>query len=428
MPFAKDGVFYLYYLLDYGHHNHPIVGPLGGHQYALCTSRDLVHWEDHGIALPLDFEKGEASNCTGSIVEYKGKMYALFAERSKNYKGERFRIAISADNGFHFTKLPFPKLDTPPQCHGAFRDPHGFVASDGKMHILITGQTDIESNGKILTCGQVYHYTTEDMVNFTEEKNWAQVNGAPECCDYFKMGDFYYFTYNQAWETHYRYSKNELGPWKVPENDFTNSRFCAVMKTVPWGENRRIGVGWTATWEKGNYEFGGRTVFREIKQKPDGSLWTAFVPEMIPQKLVKVYDDFTLHNPDGIAFNYLGEAGNDFRIDTTVEIIDMPLEFGLKIPDKNGSPDWYSWKITLMPRAKRAVIGFYSINHFAEIGSVEFGKTVNLKLIRTDNNIDLEINGERTLIAPGIELEGAQITAYSIHGNVKFTNVKMYEW
>ena len=107
MPFVKDGVFYLYYLLDYGHHNHPIVGPLGGHQYALCTSRDLVHWEDHGIALPLDFEKGEASNCTGSIVEYKGKMYALFAERSKNYKGERFRIAISEDNGFHFTKLPF---------------------------------------------------------------------------------------------------------------------------------------------------------------------------------------------------------------------------------------------------------------------------------------------------------------------------------
>ena len=54
MPFFHDGVFHLYYLLDRGHHRER--GGLGGHQWAHASSRDLVHWEHHPLAIGIDAE------------------------------------------------------------------------------------------------------------------------------------------------------------------------------------------------------------------------------------------------------------------------------------------------------------------------------------------------------------------------------------
>ena len=52
MPFDYRGTFYLYWLIDEGHHAG--LGGLGGHQWALSTSEDMVHWKHYPVALGID--------------------------------------------------------------------------------------------------------------------------------------------------------------------------------------------------------------------------------------------------------------------------------------------------------------------------------------------------------------------------------------
>ena len=51
MPFYHAGTFRLFYLLDENHHG--ALGGLGGHQWAQASSRDLVRWDHHPLAIPL---------------------------------------------------------------------------------------------------------------------------------------------------------------------------------------------------------------------------------------------------------------------------------------------------------------------------------------------------------------------------------------
>ena len=99
MPFFCNGEWHLYYLRDVGHHNHPRVGVLGGHEWAHRSTRDFVTWRNHALALPLDFDSGEASNCTVSLFAYDVNVYAFYALRSTKFSGERFRMAVSEDGG-----------------------------------------------------------------------------------------------------------------------------------------------------------------------------------------------------------------------------------------------------------------------------------------------------------------------------------------
>ena len=78
MPFFRDGTFYFYWLLDSAHHRG--LNGLGGHQWVLSTTRDLLSWKQYPIVLGID-EGWEKSICTGSVVFYKGRYYAFYATR-----------------------------------------------------------------------------------------------------------------------------------------------------------------------------------------------------------------------------------------------------------------------------------------------------------------------------------------------------------
>src|SRR6195952_2094435 len=78
IPFAHNGTYYYYWLLDSAHHKS--LNGLGGHQWALSTSTDLKTWKQYPLALRID-EPWEKSICTGSVVYYKGKYYAFYATR-----------------------------------------------------------------------------------------------------------------------------------------------------------------------------------------------------------------------------------------------------------------------------------------------------------------------------------------------------------
>ena len=108
----------------------------------------------------------------------------------------------------------------------------------------------------------------------------------PECPDYFVWNSWHYLLFGQGLQTHYRMSRRLVGPWLRPPNDALDTHFCAVMKTAPFGDGRRIGVGWAGPRrddrDDGPMLWGGVTVFRELVQHADGTLGTRFVPELVP--------------------------------------------------------------------------------------------------------------------------------------------------
>ena len=103
MPYYYKGTFYIYWLLDEGHHAG--LGGLGGHQWALSTSEDLVTWKHYPVAVGID-EEWEKSICTGSVIADKGKFYAFYSTRVKDDKGvhEQLSYAMSEDGGKSFVK------------------------------------------------------------------------------------------------------------------------------------------------------------------------------------------------------------------------------------------------------------------------------------------------------------------------------------
>ena len=424
MPFYRDGVFHLYYLLDVGHHRHPIAGTLGGHQYAHATSSDLVTWRHEKLALTLDFENGECSNCTGSILEYRGSIYAFYALRSRYFPGEAIRIAVSTDGGFTFRPWRLPELPAPPDSNGAFRDPMAFIGEDGLVHLLISSGANDRSGTHPVRHGEVAHYTTEDLIHYRREGTLIRTWCIPECCDYFRLGGLYYYTYNLAWETHVRCSEYPFGPWRIPPNDVPASRFCAVMKTAQWKDGRRIGAGWVPTMENGVPVFGGRLAFREVIPENDGSLGTKFVDEMLPDRPGTAPDAVSLRAENGLALKSVGMFPNAFRLDGTISFAPGTEEFGLALMSRTQD---YRAYLAFHPSARTVSIGMMAPETtIRRVAMEEAG--VAFRLVRTGDVFDLEIDGRRTMVSSLFDSPDSLVSFYASGGAAEFRDLKLFTW
>lgn len=418
MPFFRDGVFHLYYLLDVGHHNHPVVGHLGGHQFAHAVSTDLVHWTHLPIALGLDFKNGECSNCTGSMLEYRGRIFAFYALRSRSFSGEELRIAVSDDGGTSFVRWDLPELPVPSESCGNFRDPKAFIGPDGRVHLLISSGA-LESGGDTpVRIGEVLHFSTDDLIHYRREESFLRSLFIPECCDYFQWEGLYYFTCNSRWETSVRCSEHPLGPWRIPSMDVPASRYCCVMKTAPWKDGRRIGVGWVPTWENGPL-FGGRTVFRELVRERDGSIGTAFVDEMIPQKPLLALERVLLKGTCGISVRQIGVFPHSFRLDGSIRFRPGTAEFGMIVMDQE---QIYRRFISFDPQS-----GIVELDDSTRIRQVKMdGGEVSFRLVRTADVLDLEINGRRTVVSSHLDFPESSVALYVRDGEADFSGLKSF--
>jgi len=125
MPFFHSDTFRLFYLLDENHHG--ALGGLGGHQWAQASSKDLIHWKHHPLAIPIT-EDREGSICTGSVIFHQVKYYGFYATRLRDWR-QQLSLATSLD-GVHFEKTTPNPLAIPPDGYDIFhyRDP--FVYRD----------------------------------------------------------------------------------------------------------------------------------------------------------------------------------------------------------------------------------------------------------------------------------------------------------
>lgn len=435
IPFYHDGTYYLYWLLDSAHHS--ALNGLGGHQWALSTTKDLKHWEHHPIVLGID-EEWEKSICTGSVVYANNKFYAYYATRLINKEGkvnEQLSYAISTD-GIHFEKQkPNPFYTSAPgYSQRNFRDPKVSVDKSNVFHLFVSSNKD-GSAIKGLD-GALVHLSSDDLKNW--KVNTPVITGqpsTPECPDYFSWNGWYYIVYSDNSDTYYLKSKQPYGPWEQPQSQALHESWSNVVKTAEFTNNRRIAAAWIPSRkynkDDGHEIFGGHAVFRELTQEKDGTLNTKFPEEMIPAteapvQLHAVFDEtsrddsngYIISSPGGVGTVHFENIPGNCRITMEIQPLTNSEDYGLYLHSNANVSDGY--KLSFSPVNRTVSLGNTSI---AAVDGLN--KTIRLDIILKDDVIDVCIDNRRCIVNRVPELKDNFLWLFAKHGQVKFQSIKV---
>lgn len=249
------GRFHVFYLFDRRHHGSG--GGVGRHYFAHLSSSDLVNWEEHPAAVPLD--EWWTSLGTGTPFLYEGKLHLAYGlHTSRLTKDPAYPIGATyavSDDGIRFTKSH--------RIVHATQNPTIYNRTDGLLG-LVTGYG---MSGTILKSDHIGDWTLYDDA--------IPIGGDCPCLfewngRYYLFQGFTKFAYSPTGEpgTFVNWTDTGLAPYEG----------LSVPMVAPFGENRRIMAGWL----NHIHGWGGWLVFRELIQNPDGTLATKWVPEIAP--------------------------------------------------------------------------------------------------------------------------------------------------
>lgn len=436
MPYYHNGVFYLYWLLDEGHHAG--LGGLGGHQWALSTSEDLIHWKHYPVALGID-EEWEKSICTGSVIAEGNTFYAFYSTRVKEGEQvhEQLSYAKSEDGGKSFVKQqPNPFYYAPEECASRdFRDPKVFKDKQGVYHLFISGymkNPPLEGFG-----GYLVHLVSDDL------KKWKEVESpltgqvaTPECSDYFEWNGWYYLLYSTGGDTYYVKSRQPYGPWEYPETQALVESWASVYKTAPFKDNRRIAVAYMPCRSNGkDYAgpiWGGNMLLRELLQAPDGNLYTRFLSEVLPASSpmelpeIKIESDsrtgsysngqLKLTAPNGVGVASMSGLPVDYRISMDIETLGNYDELCLFARATDNRHRGY--KLELNANKESVFLHNTAINMVKNLRG-----SIHVELILKDEFVDMCINGKRCIVNRLPEQKGDKLFLFIKNGSAVFKNI-----
>jgi len=435
IPFYHDGTYYLYWLLDEGHHG--ALNGLGGHQWTVSTTKDLKNWEHHPIVIGID-EDWEKSICTGSVAYDGKKFYAFYATRLINNDGEvneQLSYATS-DDGINFIKQkpnPFYTY-APGYSKRNFRDPKVIIDKEGTFHLFVTSSTNEYTIGEAR--GALVHLTSKDL------KNWdirdpliAGQRFEPECPDYFYWKGWYYLIYGQIGDTYYLKSKKPYEPWIYPDTQALIEEWVNVAKTAEFKNGRRILAGWIPSRNEnkdfGHELFGGSIVLREIIQLSNGDLATTFPEEVIPpsgatssyqiiagENAAVESHQIIIDAPGNAGGAYMKNVPFDCRITLDIELDGNNDEYGLFLRANDMADDGYKFSLSL----NLQTVGLHNTRIYA-VRSLN--KETKVDIIMKGDFIDVNINNERCIVNRLPEKKGDYLWFYAKQGKVKFKNIKV---
>lgn len=177
-----NGEFHLYYQW------HPL-GPFHGLKYWYHTkSKDLVNWENVGIAIKPDEYFDSHGAYSGSAVEHDGKLYLLYTGNTRDENLVRHPylcIALMDDEG-NIIKSKKSVLDKVPDGYTEhFRDPKLWKVEDRYYAVIGAQRTD--------ETGAVCLLSSTDLLEWKFEgelaTNLDNFGFMWECPDYFEMDD-----------------------------------------------------------------------------------------------------------------------------------------------------------------------------------------------------------------------------------------------
>lgn len=432
IPFYHDSTFYLYWLLDSGHHT--ALNGIGGHQWVLSTSRDLKTWKQYPVVLGID-EDWEKSICTGSVVYYNNTFYAFYATRLIDPSGEwseQLSYAVSKD-GIHFKKQqpnPFYTY-APGYSKRHFRDAKVSIDSAGNFHLFVSSA--IENSG-FHNNGALVHMVSADLKKWeVKEPVITGMSDVPECPDYFYWNGWYYLLYSTGSDTYYVMSKQPYGPWQYPASQVFKEQWSNVVKTAAFVNGRRIAAGWvpsrSGNKDGGHEIFGGNTVLREIMQQEDGTLCTKFVPEMIPATGAEIPfvlskngsvsrsgNSFTFNAGYGLTGSFIKDVPVNCRITMEIEPSGSYDEYGLYLRANEDAGEGYKLAISANESSvKLADTRIAAVNGL--------GGKIKLDIVMKDDIIDVSINGRRCIVNRVINHKGQFLWLYAKFGKVVFRSV-----
>ncbi|GAB3794163.1 beta-fructofuranosidase [Humibacter antri] len=297
IPVERDGVAWLYYLLD----ERPGTDPADratGMPWAAVTTPDFARFEDRGVVLPSGGRSAADFDCyTGSVVAGDDGMLHLF------YTGHNPEVR-TADGDLqvvcHATSDGDPSAWTkhPEWTFGApfgyaaedWRDPFVFRAAlDEPWQMLLAAR---RTDAPYRRSGVVARLVSDDLVTWrAAEPLWDPRRYiTQECPDVFRWGQWWYLVYSEfsdSFQTRYRMATSPDGPWLAPEYDTVDGRAFYASKTVGLG-GERFFIGWIATRagdrDDGAWQWAGTMSVLRATQRADGTL--AFG---LPRSVLELY-------------------------------------------------------------------------------------------------------------------------------------------
>lgn len=390
MPFADGDVYHLFYLKD--RRQHKSKWGKGAHQFAHISTRDMVHWEEHPVAVEITHQ-WEGSICTGSIFKKDGCYYAFYAVRMTDGSSARISWARSTDC-IHFEKSEKYFTLTEPYETTSVRDPEVFAGADGRYHMLVTTTwQDVKERG-----GCLAHLVSDDLENW-EQKEPFVIPGftdQPECTDYFEWNGWYYLIFSNYGTARYQYSRQPFGPWIYPENEIIDGLLYRVPKTADF-HGRRIAAGFLCINTAGE-SYAGNLVLRELCQNADGTLGTCQVKEVLPA-MGKAYEKLLVDAcKGGYQRAVFSEKGKHIKVRIRRE--GTAGNYGLVL--RTGEKTAYEIRFDPVYRRmgiypEHSCLYYYPTKRMlAGLSGLEDG--VSLELVIHEDIWDVCINGCRTLV------------------------------
>jgi beta-fructofuranosidase len=430
IPFYHNGTYYLYWLIDEGHHSS--LGGLGGHQWCVSTTTDLINWEHHPIAIGID-EEWEKSICTGSVAYYNGKFYAFYATRLLNGSDvrEQLSYAISSDALKFEKQKPNPFFTSAPgYSERNFRDPKVIVDEDGLFHLFVSSEQINKESKK----GCLVHMTSKDLKNWTvQDPLLTDRDVVPECPDYFFWNGWYYLIYGQDGNTYYVKSHNPYGPWEEPESQALLEQWVNVAKTAQFGTDRRIVAGWVPSRSDGRdggaQQFGGCSILREVYQLDNGDLATKFPAETMPvcEEAITVKtqavenatveeDRISINSPESTGRASLIGIPRNSKIILTINPQDCK-EYGLRLRSNDTGTNGYV--LSFNPTDEKVKLA-----HDAFMENVDgLNSKITVTIVMKDDIIDVDVDHRRCIVDRLPDQNGDCIWLYVINGNATFSDI-----
>ena len=236
--------------------------------------------------------------------------------------------------------------------------------------------------------------------------------------------------YSTGGDTYYVKSKKPYGPWEYPSTQAFVEQWASVYKTAEYKDNRRIAVAYMPC-RSNNRDFdgpiwGGNMLLREVVQGSDGTLYTKFLSESLPQmsllqmpeveipvgsKTVSYSDGkLIIDSPNGTSVASISDLPVNYRITMEIQPLSNYDEIGLFVRATDANKE-------------SAFIYNTGINTVKDMR-----KTIILDLILKDEFIDMNINGKRSVINRLPEKKGQKLFFFLKNGSATIKNINIYQW
>jgi beta-fructofuranosidase len=163
------------------------LGPVHGLKYWYHTkSKDLVHWENVGVAIKPDHDYDSHGAYSGSAIEHENHLYLMYTGNTRNKQWERhpYQVMAIMNKQGKIIKSQSPVItDVPEGYTDHFRDPK--VWKSGDTFYVVIGAQRSNSTG----CTVLYKSTNlTDWTFLGEMKTDLEHFGYMwECPDYFEL-------------------------------------------------------------------------------------------------------------------------------------------------------------------------------------------------------------------------------------------------